>query len=164
MKDFKNRGFRIAESSKEVKLAYTGYLVFAFVGYLTLILISLLRVGPGYQNIVEHYRGSGNEDAFPRAFGQMLEEVHFHAFIEGVTLLVLTHLFIATSVRKSVKVGTILAAYGATLTDLASPWLVRYIAPGFAWVQISSWIAMTATALALIGIPLYEMWLMKADK
>ena len=164
MKDFKNRSFRIAESSREVKLAYTGYLIFAFVGYLTLILISLLRVGPGYQDIVAHYRGSGTEDAFARAFGQMLEEAHFHAFIEGVTLLVLTHLFIATSVDKFIKTGTILLAFGATLADLASPWLIRYIAPGFAGIQMASWVIIAATAMAMIGIPLYEMWWMKADK
>ena len=164
MNDFKKRGFRIAESANEIKLAYTGYLIFAFIGYVTLILISLLRVGPGYQDIVAHYRGSGTEEAFPRAFGQMLEEVHFHAFIEGVTLLVLTHLFIATSVKKSTKAGTILLAFGATLADLASPWLVRYVAPGFAGIQMASWVVMAATALAMIGIPLYEMWWMTADK
>jgi len=163
MKDFKNRGFRIAESSTEVKLAYTGYLIFAFLGYATFLLISLLRVGPGYQDIVSHYRGSGTEDAFPRAFGQMLEEVHFHSFIEGVTLLVLTHLFIATSVKRSVKTGTILLAFSATVTDLACPWLIRYAAPGFALLQIVSWVVMGTTALVLIGTPFYEMWFMKGD-
>ncbi|HXC61777.1 MAG TPA: hypothetical protein VNV63_03800, partial [Nitrospiria bacterium] len=127
-------------------------------------IISLLRVGPGYQDIVTHYRGSGTEEAFPRAFGQMLEEAHFHSFIEGVTLLVLTHLFIATSVKRSVKTGTILLAYSATLTDLACPWLIRYVSSGFALLQIVSWVVMGATALALIGIPFYEMWLMKGDQ
>jgi len=164
MRDFKNRGFRIAESSTEVRLAYTGYLIFAFVGYLTLILISLLRVGPGYQDIVTHYRGSGTEDAFPRAFGQMLEEVHFHAFIEGVTLLVLAHLFIATSMKRSVKTGTIFFAYSATLADLASPWLIRYVGPGFAGMQIASWFIMTTTAVTMIGVPLYEMWFQAGKK
>ncbi len=158
MKDFSNRGFRIAQSSTEVKLTYTGFLIFAFIGYLTLVLIGLLRVGPGYQDIVTHYQGSEAEEAFPRAFGQMLEEVHFHAFIEGLILLVLTHLFVATSVSRGVKVPIILLAFGATLMDLACPWLIRFISPGFALLQISSWIVMGTTALVLIGIPIYEMW------
>jgi hypothetical protein len=158
MKDFSKRGFRIAASSVEARLAYTGFLLFAFVGYLTLALIGLLRVGPGYGDIVAHYRGSEAEEAFPRAFGQMIEETHFHAFIEGVTLLVLTHLFIATSVRRSVKSGVILLAFGATFVDLATPWLIRYVAPGFALLQMASWVMMAGTALALIGVPLYEMW------
>jgi hypothetical protein len=158
MKDFSRRGFRVAGSSVEARLAYTGFLLFAFIGYLTLMLIGLLRVGPGYHNIVAHYRGSEAEEAFPRAFGQMLEETHFHAFIEGVILLVLTHIFIATSVRRSTKSSIILLAFGATLADLASPWLIRYVAPGFAVLQLASWTLMGATALALMGVPLYEMW------
>ena len=165
MKDFGNRGFRIANSTPEVKLAYTGFLLFAFIGYLTFVLIGLLRVGPGYQEIVTHYRGSGIEEgeAFPRAFGQMLEEAHFHAFIEGLILLVLAHLFVATSVSKRVKVGIILLAFGSNLADLAAPWLIRYVAPGFAWMQMTSWIAMVSSALILIGVPLYEMWWKRVD-
>lgn len=164
MKDFSNRGFRIAESSTEVKLAYTGFLIFAFIGYLTLVLIGLLRVGPGYQDIVVHYWGSEAEEAFPRAFGQMLEEAHFHVFIEGLILLVLTHLFVATSVSRSMKVAVILLAFGGTLTDLACPWLIRFVSPGFALLQIASWIVMGATALVLIGIPFYEMWFKGGNK
>lgn len=161
MKDFSMRGFRIAESSAEVKLAYTGFLVFAFIGYLTLVLIGVLRIGPGYQDIVTHYRGAEAEEAFPRTFGQMLEEVHFHAFIEGVTLLVLAHLFVATSVARGLKQAVILLAFGSTLTDLACPWLIRYVAPAFAIVQMAGWVVMGTTALVLIGVPLYEMWLKK---
>jgi hypothetical protein len=158
MKDFSKSAFKISATSREVRLAYTGFLAFAFIGYLTLALIGLLRVGPGYRDIVIHYRGSEAEEAFPRAFGQMLEETHFHAFIEGVTLLVLTHLFIGTAVRRSTKSAVILLAFGATLSDLASPWLIRYVAPGFALLQMASWAFIAGTALVLMGVPLYEMW------
>ncbi len=162
MKDLGNRGFRIAKSIPEVKLVYTGFLIFAFIGYLSISLIGLLRVGPTYQDIVTHYRGSEIEEAaFPRAFGQMLEEAHFHAFIEGLILLVLTHIFVATSVSRPMKFAVILIAFGSTLTDLASPWLIKYISTGFAFLQMTSWIAMVASALILIMVPLYEMWFME---
>jgi len=158
VKDFAKREFRIARSSTEVKLAYTGYLVFAFIGYATFVLIGLLRVGPGFQDIVTHYRGSEAEDAFPRAFGQMLEEAHFHAFTEGLTLLVLAHLFVATSLRRRSKALVIVLAFGGTLADLACPWLIRYVSSGFAAVQLGAWITMAGTGLVMIGVPLYEMW------
>ncbi len=159
MKDFSKRQFRIADSSPEVKAAYTGYLMFACIGYLTFVLLAVLRVGPGWTDIVVHYRGSEAEGAFPRAFGQMLEEAHFHAFIEGVTLLVLTHLFVATSVGARAKLVVISLAFGGTLADLASPWLVRYVAPEFALLQLAAWLVMTASAVVLIWVPLYEMWM-----
>jgi hypothetical protein len=158
MKDFSTKGFRIANSSPEVKVVYTGFLIFAFIGYFTIALLGLLRVGPGYREIVSHYRGSDLEEAFPRAFGQMLEEAHFHAFIEGLILLVLAHLFVATSIKPSMKYAVVLLAFGSTLTDLASPWLIKYIASGFAYLQMTGWIGMETSALLMIGVPLYEMW------
>ena len=160
MKDFSKQGFQIAKSSREVKLVYSGFLIFAFIGYFTIALLGLLRVGPGHDAIVTHYRGSDlEEEAFPRAFGQMLEEAHFHAFIEGIVLLVLAHLFVATSVSRGMKDAVIFAAFGSTLTDLASPWLIKYVHPAFAYLQIASWVGMEVGALLLIGVPFYEMWL-----
>jgi hypothetical protein len=158
MKDFSRNGFQIRNSSPEVKAIYTGFLVFAAVGYLSLVAIALTRVGPHYQQIVEHYRGSGDGDLLPRPAGQMLEELHFHVFIEGIMLLVLTHLFVATSVSGSFKRSVVLLAFAATLADLASPWLIRFVAPGFAFVQIVSWTVMTGTAVLLIWVPVYDMW------
>jgi hypothetical protein len=158
MRDFSNRSFRLSDSSIEVRFAYTGFLIFVFVGYLTIVLIGFLRVGPGVDEIVTHYRGSEIEEAFPRAFGQMLEEAHFHAFIEGLILLVLAHLFVATSVSRKIKVAVILIAYFSTLADLASPWLIRYVATPFAYLQVTSWLLMGISAMALIGVPIYEMW------
>jgi hypothetical protein len=159
MNDFKNRGFRIANSSLEVKLVYTGFLLFAFIGYLTMALMGFLRVGASTAAIVLHYRGSDSEEAFPRAIGQMLEEAHFHAFIEGIVLLVLAHLFVATSVSRRIKFIVIGSAFVSTLFDLASPWLVKYVAPGFAYLQLACWSVMLLAAAALISVPLYEMWL-----
>jgi hypothetical protein len=158
VRDFSRRSYRIGHSTPEIKVIYTGFLIFAAVGYLTLVAIALTRVGPSYQQIVEHYRGSDNEDLLPRPVGQMLEEAHFHAFIQGVTLLVLTHLFVATGGSRRFKRAVVVVAFAATLADLASPWLVRFAAPAFAALQMTSWILMTGTAVLLIGVPIYDMW------
>ncbi|HTN43048.1 MAG TPA: hypothetical protein VMN77_04540 [Nitrospiria bacterium] len=159
MKDFSKKGFRIANSSPEIKIIYTGFLIFAFIGYFTIALLGCLRVGPNYNAIVSHYRGSDlDEEAFGQPIGQMLEDAHSHAFIEGLILLVLTHLFIGAAVPKRWKFAVVLLAFGSTLADLASPWLIKYVAPGFAHLQMASWAGMETSALLLIGWPLYEMW------
>jgi hypothetical protein len=158
MKDFSRQGFQIRFSPPELRAIYTGFLLFAAVGYLSLVAIALTRVGPEYRQIVEHYRGAGDGDLLPRPAGQMLEELHFHAFIEGIMLLVLTHLFVATSVNRSFKRTVVLVAFAATFADLASPWLIRFVAPGFAMLQVASWVAMTGAAVILIWVPLYDMW------
>jgi hypothetical protein len=163
VKDFSRQGFQIRFSPPEVRAIYTGFLLFAAVGYVSLVAIAFTRVGPGYQQIVEHYRGAGDGDLFPRPVGQMLEELHFHAFIEGIMLLVLTHLFVATSVNRSFKRIVVLLAFAATFADLASPWLTRFVAPGFAMLQMVSWVGMTGAAAVLIWVPVYDMW-WKGDK
>lgn len=164
MKDFTRRSFQIARSPTEVKLVYTGFLIFALIGYLTFVLIGLLRIGPGYEQIVVYYRGMEDEELFPRTFGQLLEVAHFHAFIEGVVLLVLAHLLVATSLRRDLQRWVILLAFGGTLADLAAPWLIRYAAPGFAWLQLASWVVIGGTALVLVGAPLYDMWWMRRKR
>jgi len=164
MKDFSKQGFRIARSSFEIRLVYTGFLIFALIGYLTMGLIGLLRVGPGVQEIILHYRGSGDEEFFGRTFGQILEDAHFHAFTEGLILLVLAHVFVATSVRASFKVALIVAAFGSTLVDLFSPWLIKYVAPGFAYLQMTSWAVMLTSALILSVVPVYEMWFQRGER
>jgi len=162
MKDFSRKGFQISNSTREVKLVYTGFLLFAFIGYFTISMLGLTRVGPGYDAIVSHYRGSEmEEEAFARPIGQMLEEAHFHAFIEGLMLLVLAHMFVSTLVRVRTKYIVILAAFGSTLMDLACPWLIKYVASGFAYLQMASWVGMEVSALILIGVPIYEMWFMR---
>jgi len=159
MKDFTKNTFRISQSPIEVRLAYTGFLILTLLGYVTILVIALWRVGPGYEDIVNHYRGSElDELIFPRPPGQMLEELHFHVFIEAIVLLILTHLIIATSLKRNQKVIIILIAFGSAFTDLASPWLIKYVASGFASLQLASWVGMGASALVLIGIPLWEMW------
>ncbi len=165
MKDYSRKGFQISKSTPEVKLVYTGFLLFAFIGYFTISMLGLTRVGPGPDSIVSHYRGSEmEEEAFARPIGQMLEEAHFHAFIEGLMLLVLAHMFVATLIRVRTKYIVILVAYGSTLTDLASPWLIKYVSGGFAYLQITAWVGMEVSALILIGVPIYEMWFMRQGK
>lgn len=158
MKRFAAREFRLARSPVPVKIVYSGYLIFAVIGYLTIVLLGATRVGPDPEAIVAHYRGAEGDEAYARPFGQMLEEAHFHAFIEGVTLLVLAHLFAATSIGPRVKMTVIGLAFVSTLADLASPWLIRYVLPEFALLQIASWVVMTASAVALIVVPFYDMW------
>jgi hypothetical protein len=65
---------------------------------------------------------------------------------------------VATGGSRRFKRNVVVTAFAATLADLASPWLVRFGAPGFAIVQMVSWILMAGTAVLLIGVPLYDMW------
>jgi len=160
LKNFTYPQYRLSAATREVKLIYTGFLIFAAVGMLTIGLYQFRRIGTSYDLVVAYYRGGelGQEMAFPKTFAQLLETTHFHAFIMGVSFLILAHLFIATSLSPRVKWSFIGLAFFSSQGDIAGPWLIRYLSPAFALLHLVSWLAMWLGYGALILIPLYEMW------
>lgn len=135
------------------------------MGHFSFILISLSRIGPTYNKIVEHYRGAegegadkGEEMSFPKEFPELLEVTHFHAYIEGIVLLVLAHLFAGVPLPRGIKLGTIGLSFGSTFLDLTSPWLIRYFSPQAAYAQIAAWIGMGLSYLPLTLLPIYFLW------
>lgn len=156
MKNFTRKGNWLSQSSSEIRWIYSFFLIFALVGHLSFLLISIYRVGPTYAAIIRHYRGEG-EMAFPKEFLELLEVTHFHAYIEGIVLLVLAHLFVAAPISRRVKWGVIGLAFGCTFLDLLSPWLIRYSRPEAAYGQIFAWIGMGVGYIPLTFVPLYYL-------
>jgi hypothetical protein len=165
LKNFTRQDSWLSKSSLEIRVIYALFILFALVGHLSFILISLSRIGPTYGKIVEHYRGgeqteaAGTEEmSFPKEFPELLEVTHFHAYIEGIVLLVLAHLFAGVPLSRGVKLGVIGLSFGATFLDLASPWLIRYLSPQAAYAQMAAWIGMGAGYIPLTLVPLYYLF------
>lgn len=159
MKNFTRKGSWLNQSSLEIRWIYSLFLVFALVGHLSFIAISVYRIGPGFADIVAHYRGSEEgEMAFPKEFITLLEVTHFHAYIEGIVLLVLAHLFVAAPLSQRMKLGVVGVSFGSTFLDLTSPWTVRYLSPYAAYGQIFAWIGMIVSYFPLTFVPLYYLW------
>jgi len=160
MKNFTKNNTWINKTTLEIRWIYTLFIAFALIGHLSFILIAASRVGPGYDDIVQHYRGGDSEEemAFPKEFIELLEVTHFHAYIEGIVLLVLAHLYVAVPHSRQVKLVIIGVSFGSTLLDLISPWLIRYLTAYAAYGQIGAWIGMSISYLPLTLAPLYYMW------
>ncbi|MBI3804833.1 MAG: hypothetical protein HY282_13840 [Nitrospirae bacterium] len=170
MKNFTRQESWLSKSSLEIRWIYTLFIVFALTGHLSFVLISITRIGPTYSKIVQHYQGGEGpategkgEMAFPKEFPELLEVTHFHAYIEGIVLLVLAHLFAGVPLSKALKFGTIGLAFGSTFLDLASPWLVRYLSASLAYAQIGAWIGMGISYFPLTLLPLYFLWKKPSD-
>ena len=160
MKQFTYSAYKLSAASHEVKLIYTGFLIFIALGMLTIGLYQFARIGATYDLVVAYYRGGdlGQEMSYPKTFTQLLEATHFHAFIMGISFLTLAHLFIATSLGPRVKWSFLGLAFFSSQADIAGPWLIRYLSPAFALLQLFAWLAMWLGYGALILLPLYEMW------
>lgn len=160
MKNFAYSSFRLTDSPLETRLVYSLFLVFVAGGLLTTWVLQFQRIGFGYERITAYYLGGeiNGQTFFPKNLNVLLEESHFHTFIMGVTFLILSHLFIATSVRRSVKFLFILVAFLSNLFDIGGVWLVRYLSPLFAYLLMAAWVGLWLGYLPMIFIPLYEMW------
>jgi hypothetical protein len=160
MRAFATSGYLLRDSRLEVRLAYTGFLLLVLVGMATMAAFQLHHIGPTPSRIAAYYRGGevAAQMTFAKTFRELVEVTHFHSFIMGVVYLVLAHLFIATPVRPIVKQGLIVLAFAGLAGDLIAPWLIRYVAASFAYLQVASWLAEWIGFGAFIFVPIGEMW------
>ena len=102
--------------------------------------------------------GAGEEMRFARSLAELLDVTHPHAFSQSFLFFILCHLFALTRVPDRWKIVVYVASFGSVAVDLAAPYLIRFVSPAFAPLQIANGALMTATLLVLLGVPLYEMW------
>ena len=161
MKNFGYSSFRLRDASFEIRLVYSLFLVFILGGLATTGALQFQRIGFSYERIVAYYLGGEIQGQmfFPKNLNVLLEETHFHAFTMSVVFLILSHLFLATSVRRATKLFFILTTFVSHAADLGSPWLIRTHSASFAYLLMISWIGLWVGYLGMMLIPAYEMWL-----
>lgn len=74
----------------------------------------------------------------------------------GMVFLVLAHLFAVSGLGPRAKGAVVGVTFAGMLGDLLAPWLVRYAAAGFAWLQLASWVALWLGGGAMVGLSLRE--------
>jgi hypothetical protein len=160
MRAFSSSGYLLSDARLEVRLVYTGFLALAVVGMLTMAAFQLKHVGPTPERVAVYYRGGLRDGAmvFPKGFRELVEVTHFHAFSMGVVYLVLAHLFLATGASDALKRAGVGIGAAGLLGDVAGVWLVRYVAAGFAWLQLGSWCCEWLGFATFVGFALHEMW------
>ena len=153
-------GYLLRHARIEVRLIYTGFLALVLVGLMTMAMFQLRQIGPTPARIESYYRGGdrAGEMTFPKTFRELVEVTHFHSFIMGIVYLVLAHLFIATAIDPRLKIWLIVLAFAGLLGDLIAPWLIRYGASGFAYLQLASWISQWIGFAGFVYCPIREMW------
>jgi hypothetical protein len=160
MRHFALSGFRLGRAPWEIRLVYTGFLGFTFLGLITIGLFQLLQIGIRLSEVTAYYRGGETETAmtFPKTFSQLLEVTHFHAFIMGVVFLIMGHLLLATDISQRWKEGLLLGAFAGSCGDLMGTWLIRYVSAGFALLQLLSWLAFWIGYGGILVATVWEMW------
>ena len=165
MKAFSNPAYMLANARFEVRIAYTGFLVLVLVGMATTGVFQWAVIGPLPSDVARHLLGGEQNGAmvFPKAPRELLELTHAHAFVMGTVFLILGHLIIATTAPPRVKVWSVALGFAGLTGDVLGLWLVRFVAPPFAYLLIASWLAEWAALVAFVYYPLRDMWFFDDD-
>ena len=102
---------------------------------------------------------AGEEMTFAKSLKELLDVTHPHAFSQPFLFFVLCHIFALTRVGDRWKIAVYVASFGSVAVDLAAPYLIRYVSPAFAPLQIANEALMSLVLLVLLAVPTYEMWI-----
>jgi hypothetical protein len=91
-------------------------------------------------------------------FSALLDITHPHIFEMPLIILVLCHFLMRTRLASWAKVTIYFLSFGGVAGMLATPWLVRYASIKFAPMMTASAVALGVSALPLILVPLFDMW------
>lgn len=161
---FAFRNFKLWRAPLHTRVLLTLFDVMIVIATAIGILMYRVRTGLTPAGTRAWYLGNegtaaaGQEMLFPRSFGELLDVTHPHAFEQSFLFFILCHLFALTNVSSRVKIAVYVASFGSVAVDLATPYLIRYVSPAFAPLQIVNGIFMSVVLLVLIAVPLYEMW------
>jgi hypothetical protein len=185
VRQFATSGFRIWNLSREAKLVYTGFGLFALLALAVSMLFYEDLVGPRTPGVAAYYAGSrapaaaparsdgtgpaielpgGEDDASARitvavSYRKLLEVTHFHLFTVPVFVLIIAHLFMLTGLSSTTKTVWIAGGWLASLAHLGAPWLIRYGGRGWSWLYPASGALMGVTLTVMTIYPLVVMWL-----
>jgi hypothetical protein len=177
LRQFASSGFRIWNLSREAKLVYSGFGLFALLAIGVSILFYEDLVGQsgvrGYYagelavEKVEAKPQGGPTVVLPAEEGErrltvavtyrkLLEVTHFHLFTVPVFLLIIAHLFMLTGARgRSLWIA---GGWLSSLLHLSAPWLIRYSSAGWSFLYPLTGAAMALTLTVMTLYPMIVMW------
>lgn len=156
--------FRWRNASSTVRLLATAFYLAMAVGYVVALLNARIKTGGTIAGLISHYRGAIDGSAYPKGATELIEIAHAHGFSVPIMYLVLGLLFLGTETREAWKQCWVLLPFLGIVIDQVVPWLVRYQAPSWAWGMVAGHGLSGIAFLVLIGVPLWEMWMVRRNQ
>lgn len=155
------RGFSYARAARSTKTLLTAFHMVVALAVCVGIAMYQVRTRLTPLGGVAYYRGT-EADPGPSAL-ELLDATHPHLFATAFLLFVLGHLFALTQASQRTKSRLALLGFAAVVIDAAAPWIVRFVWPPFAAVQVMNVALLAAVILVYLAVPLYEMWFARAS-
>jgi hypothetical protein len=140
-----------------LKLVLAWFLVYVALFWVTNALLYFTKMGLTPSSVVAYYLGDESRFLQPRSWQGMLEIAHFHLFAMGVLVLTMAHLVLFVPLAKAVKAWVVSLSFAGALGDEAGGWLVRFVAPAFAYLKIASFVVLQLTLAFMIGAVVWAL-------
>lgn len=150
------RGFSYQRAARSTKVLLTAFNVVVALAVFVGVAMYHVRTRLTPMGGVAYYRGTEAEPG-PSAL-ELLDATHPHLFATAFLLFVLGHLFALARASQRVKTWLALLGFATVVVDAVAPWIVRFVWPPFAAVQVVNVALMSAVILIYLTVPLYEMW------
>jgi hypothetical protein len=150
--------YKLENAPVSIKILITCFLLIMLLGYAVALINTHNKMGRGFDGIVSHYRGSEDGMSFPKEFSELVEMSHSHLFGMPLMYLVFGFIFAFTSLKEIYKGGIIVLAFASIFIYTIAIWLIRYVAPFFAFLLILSNLFLMLSFLFFFAVPLLEMW------
>ena len=149
---------RLRHAPGGVRALVTCFVLTMTAGYAVALTNVARTAGFGADSVAAYYRGDPEQMLFEKTFGELMATTHAHAYGMPILFVLIGACFVLTGVAERVKASVIIVAFVALVGDLASFWVVRYVAPGFVWMSLLTSTLMLLTFLVMVAAALWEMW------
>ncbi len=166
----------LSKSPTSNKLSVTFFLIMMAAAFFISCSNFYERTGFTPKNTVRHYCGNEEEESndesnyeyneelmqegfyFPKTYREILEITHVHAFTMPLIIFVMSRILSMTLIRNWIKITIYSTAFVAIIMNLSGLWLVRFKSDVFSISIIISYFLLGICYIALISIPIHEMW------
>jgi hypothetical protein len=140
-----------------LRLVLVWFLVFVALLWVTNALLYFSKMSLTPSSVVAYYLGDEAQFTQPRSYQGLLELTHFHLFAMGILILTMTHLLLFVPMSNGRKALVVSIAFAAALADEAAGWLVRFVAPAFAYLKIAAFLTLEGVLAFLVGAVLWAI-------
>jgi hypothetical protein len=143
---------------KYAKVTITFFLLLIGLTYLVGVLNIYHKTKFTVQGAIENERGSEEKMIYPKEFGDLVSLTHFHlgGWAMMFMWLLLFFLFSTYSPKLKGVLGTL--PFLLAPLDAGSMWLLRYVAPGFAYLLMGVGFLMASVFGLVLVLDLINLW------
>jgi hypothetical protein len=134
-----------------LRLVLWWFLLFVALLWTTNALLYFAKMGLTPSSVTTYYRGDEARFLTPRSYQGLLEISHFHLFAMGILVLTMGHLLLFVPMASRAKAWIVSLAFAAALADEGAGWLVRFVAPAFAYFKIAAFLTLQTTLAFMVG-------------